>query len=66
MDKRGKIVEMIMNKLKIQLPIFLIFAEEKYSQLLLEFLEMTDVSRVNRVGEEVENSDYKELSDWGV
>jgi hypothetical protein len=44
----------------------LVFAEEQCMQALLDFLFYTDVSRVSRVVEEVENSDHEELSDGGV
>jgi hypothetical protein len=44
----------------------LVFAEEKGSWALLDFLYHTDVGRINGVVEEVENSDHKESSDGGV
>jgi hypothetical protein len=58
--------EKVMKKLKIQLLVSLVFAEEKCMQALLDFLFYTDVSRVSRVVEEVENSDHEELRDGGV
>ena len=54
------------KKLKIQLPISFVFAEEKYMQTLLDFLFYIDVDRVSRVVEKVENSDHKKSSDGGV
>jgi len=55
-----------MKKPKIQLLMSLVFTEEKCSQALLDLLFHTDVGRVSRVAEEVENSDHEELSDGGV
>jgi len=54
-----------MNIPKIQLPMSLVFAEEKCTQALLDFLFLTDVGRVSRVVEEAENLDHEELSDGG-
>jgi len=42
----------VMKKPKISLPMSLVFAEEKCSQALLDFLYRTDVGRVSRVVEE--------------
>jgi hypothetical protein len=44
----------------------LVFAEEKCSRALLDFLYHTDLGRVGRVAEEAENSDHEESSDRGV
>jgi len=44
----------------------LVFAEEKFSQALLDFLFYTDVGRVSGVAEEAENSDHEESSDGGT
>jgi len=55
-----------MKKPKISLPMSLVFAEEKCSQVLMDFLFHTDVGRISRVGEEAENLDHKESSNGGV
>jgi len=55
-----------MKKPKIQLPMSLVFAEEKCLKALLDFLFCTDVSKVSGVVEEAENSDHEELSDGGM
>jgi len=44
----------------------LVFAEEKCSQVLMDFLFHTDVGRISGVVEEAENSDHEESSDGGV
>jgi len=62
----GKVGFKKLKKLKIQLPISFVFAEEKCMQILLDFLFYIDVDRVSRVVEKVENSDYKKSSDGGV
>jgi hypothetical protein len=55
-----------MKKPKISLPMSLVFAEEKRSRALLEFLFLPDVGRISRVVEEAEKSDHEELSGGGV
>jgi len=55
-----------MNIPKIQLPMSLVFAEEKCTKALLDFLFLTDVGRVSRVVEEAKNLDHEELSDGVV
>jgi len=55
-----------LKKPKISLPMSLVFAEEKCSQALMDFLVHTDVSRISAVAEEVENSDHEESSDRGA
>jgi len=59
-------VEKVFKKPKISLPMSLIFAEEKCSQVLMDFLSCTDVGRISGVAEEAENSDHEESSDGGV
>jgi ribonuclease HI len=59
-------VERVMKKPKISLPMSLVFAEEKCTQALLDFLSITDVGRICGVVEQAENSDHEELSDGGV
>jgi len=59
-------VEKVMKKPKISLPMSLVFAEEKCSRALLDFLRLTDVGRISGVVEEAENSDHEESSDGGV
>jgi len=59
-------VEMVLKERKISLPMSLVFAEEKCSQALMDFLVHTDVSRISGVVEEAENSDHEESSDGGV
>jgi len=59
-------VEKVMKKPKISLPMSLVFAEEKCSRALLDFLFLTDVGRISGVAEEAENSDHEESSDGGV
>ena len=61
-----KRVEKVLKKLKISLPMSLVFAEEKCSQTLMELLCCADVGRVSAVVEEVENSNQEESSDGGV
>ena len=56
----------MLRKLKISLPMSLVFAEEKCSRALLDFLYHTDVGRISGVVEEAENSDHEESSDGGV
>ena len=56
----------MLKKLKISLRMSLVFAEEKCSQALLDFLSCTDVGRISGVAEEAENSDPVESSDGGV
>jgi len=58
-------VEKVLEKPKISLPMSLVFAEEKCSRALMDFLSCTDVGRISRVVEEAENSDYEESSDGG-
>jgi hypothetical protein len=43
-----------------------VFAEEKCTQALLDFVSVTDVGRISGVEEEAENSDHAESSDGGV
>ena len=59
-------IEKVMKKPKIGLPISLVFAEEKCSWALLDFLFLTDVGRISGVVEEAENSDHEESSNGGV
>jgi len=59
-------IQKVLKKPKISLPMSLVFAEEKCSQALMDFVFHTDVSRISRVVEEVENSDYEESSDGGL
>jgi hypothetical protein len=59
-------VEKVLKTPKISLPMSLVFAEEKCSKALLDFLYHTDVGRISGVVEEAENSDHEELSDGGV
>ena len=59
-------IEKVLKKPKISLPMSLVFAEEKCSQALLDFLSVTDVGRISGVAEEAENSDHEESSDGGV
>jgi len=44
----------------------LVFAEEKCSRALLDFLSCTDVGRISGVVQEAENSDHEDSSDKGV
>jgi hypothetical protein len=55
-----------MKKPKAGLPMSLVFAEEKCSQALMNFLSVTDLGRISGVVEEAENSDHAESSDGGV
>jgi hypothetical protein len=55
-----------MKKPKISLLMSLVFAEEKCSQALWDFLSVTNVGRISGVVEEAENSDHEESSDGGV
>ena len=55
----------MLKKPKISLPMSLVFAEEKCSQALLDFLCHTDVGRVSG-GLEEADSDHEESSDGGV
>jgi len=59
-------VEKVLKKPKISLPMSLVFAEEKCSQAVMDFLLCTDVGRISGVVEEAENSDHEESSDGGV
>jgi hypothetical protein len=59
-------VEKVLKKPKISLPMSHVFAEEYCAQALLDFLSCTDVGKISRVVEKVENSDHKESSDGGV
>jgi len=59
-------IEKVFKKPKISLPMSLVFAEEKCSQALMDFLFHTDVGRISRVVEEAENSDHEESSDGGA
>ena len=59
-------IEKVMKEPKISLPKSHVFAEEKCSRRLLDFLCHTDVGRISRVVEEAENSDHEESSDGGV
>ena len=59
-------VEKVLKKLKISLPMSLVFAKAKYTQAALDFLSCTDVGRISEVVEEAENSDHEESSDGGV
>jgi hypothetical protein len=59
-------VEKVLKKPKISLPMSLVFAEEKCTQALLDFLSVTDVGRISGVVEEAENSDHEESSDGGT
>jgi len=59
-------VEKVLKKPKISLPMSFVFAEEKCSHTLMDFLSYTDVSRISGVVEEAENSDHVESSDGGV
>ena len=59
-------IEKVMKKPKISLPMSLVFAEEKCSRALLDFLYHTDVGRISGVAKEAENSDHEESSDGGV
>jgi hypothetical protein len=56
----------VLKKPKISLPMSLVFAEEKYTQALMDFLSITDVGNISGVVEEAENSDHEELSNGGV
>ena len=58
-------VTKVMKKPKITLPMSLVFAEEKCSRALLDFLYHIDVGRISGVVEEVD-SDHEESSDGGV
>ena len=58
-------VEKVLKKLKISLPTTLVFAEEKCSRVLLDYLFYMDVGRISGVVEEAENSDHEESSDGG-
>jgi hypothetical protein len=68
--KRGEYgyegIEKVMKKPIVSLPMSLVFAEEKCTQALLDFLSITDVGRISGVVEEAENSDHEESSDGGV
>jgi len=59
-------IEKVMKKPKISLPMSLVFAEEKCSRALLDFLFRTDVGKISGVVEEAENSDHEKSSDGGV
>jgi len=51
---------------KISLPMSLVFAEEKCSWALMDFLFHTDDGRIRRGVEEAEDSDHEESSDAGM
>jgi len=53
-------VKKVLKKSKISLPMSLVFAEEKCSQALMDFLFHTDVGRISGIVEEAENSDHEE------
>ena len=55
----------MLKKPKISLPMSLVFAEEKCSQAVLDFLYRMDVGRSSGVVGEAENSDHKESSRGG-
>jgi len=59
-------VEKVLKMPKISLPMSPVFAEEKCSQALMDFLFHPDIGRISGVVEEVENSDHEESSDEGV
>jgi hypothetical protein len=59
-------VKKVLRKPKISLPMSFVFAEEKCTRALLDFLYRTDVGRISGVVEEAENSDHEESSDGGV
>jgi len=59
-------VEKVLKKPKISLPMSLVFAEEKCTQALLDFLSITDVGRVSGVVKAAENSDHEKSSDRGM
>jgi len=59
-------VEKVLKKPKVSLPMSLVFAEEKCSHALMDFLSCTDVGRISGLVEEAENSDYEESSDGWV
>jgi len=65
-EEGHKGIKMVFKKPKISLRISLVFAEEKCSQALLDFVSCTGVGRMSIVVEEAENSDHEELSDGGV
>jgi len=56
----------VLKQPKISLPMSLVFAEEKCSKGLMDFLFHTDVGRITGVVEGAENSDPEESSDGGV
>jgi len=58
-------VEKVLKKLKISLPMSLVFADEKCSRALLDFRYRTDVARISGVAEEAGNSEHEESSDGG-
>jgi len=55
----------VLKKPKISLPMSLVFAEEKCSRALLDFLHRTDVGRSSGVVGQAENSDHKESCKGG-
>jgi hypothetical protein len=59
-------IEKVMKQRKVRLPMSLVFAEEQCTRALLDLLFITDVSKISRVVEEVENSDYEESCNGGV
>jgi hypothetical protein len=59
-------VTKVMKKPRISLPMSLVYAEEKCTPALLDFIYCTNVSRISGLAEEAENSDHEELSDGGV
>jgi len=59
-------IEKVLKKPKISLSMSLVFAEEKCTRAVLDFLNLTDVGRISGVVEEAENSDHEGSSDGGV
>jgi len=55
----------VLKKPKISLPMSLVFAEEKCTRAVLDFLNLTDVGTISGVVEEAENSDHEGSSDGG-
>jgi hypothetical protein len=58
--------EKVFKKLKIRLPMSVVFAEEKCSHVLLDLLWLTDLGRISGVLEEAVNTHHAESSDGGV
>jgi hypothetical protein len=65
-DEEYEGIEKVMKKPKVSLPMSLVFAEQKCSPVLMDFLFVMDVGRISGVVEEAENSDHEESSDGGV